>query len=254
MRWKAALILMIFCLPITIYNYSFPTANPVVKANYSNTHVTQEGTVVNITIFYEETARTGIPYVVNITITLISLGSDVKDIHDIEVSVMAEVSGKLFSPYTTTSSKLGTLTNVLNSTNATLYWVPDSFLLQLTSGQSVNATLKYRLIFRENKELAPDPINEFVSFFGYATVYFEKESWLALVFYTVIGAVVLLVLLLTYFVLRRRRKVKKKGEQQKAEEKRETIIIKEKVMIRCPYCGALAEQGTKTCPSCGAKI
>lgn len=31
-------------------------------------------------------------------------------------------------------------------------------------------------------------------------------------------------------------------------------VIRERVLVVCPYCGAKTEQGTTFCPSCGGKI
>ena len=48
--------------------------------------------------------------------------------------------------------------------------------------------------------------------------------------------------------------MKKKEEEKENSVKEREVIIKEIIKVKCPYCGALVDQGVNRCPNCGAPL
>ena len=48
--------------------------------------------------------------------------------------------------------------------------------------------------------------------------------------------------------------MKKKEEEKENPVKEREVIIKEIIKVKCPYCGALVDQGVDRCPNCGAPL
>ena len=58
--------------------------------------------------------------------------------------------------------------------------------------------------------------------------------------------------ILLVYITNRSDRSKKGVTQPEQGEVKEKVIIKEVVMIPCPYCGALTPQTALFCPNCGA--
>ena len=243
--------IVIFLIVISIANIIPPNAH--IRGEYSNIYTTTTGTEIRVNITFPDTAKTGIVFPINFTIELISLGEEIYDIHDIEVGISIEAPGRLFSPYFYQLSKMDiALDNETKSTYIMFYWMPDSFWMQLGPGQSIEVTIKFYIGFRENKPHAIDPHSEIGwQSCGTIKVEFYKDTTNYPLLIILCAMPIIIIGIIIWLIHRRRKKTMRVAVKK---QEKETVIIREKVMIRCPYCGGLVEQGATSCPHCGAKL
>ena len=60
--------------------------------------------------------------------------------------------------------------------------------------------------------------------------------------------------ILFYFAVRKPLPGEEKKEKSPLVVERQVIKEKEVIKVKCPYCGALVDQGVEKCPNCGAPL